>query len=150
MLGKFYKSIKETPLYNWIQICEGKFEFILININDSNNTKESEYEQAWNDLYDDFLKERGLSRYNLNLYREMKQLAILECDYVITGDEFKLTQIEIQKEKIKMLNQNSNGISTEKSLIYLSKWLGYRLNWKEISVYEYYLMLEEYGKANQK
>lgn len=150
MSEKFYRSIKEISLYNWVQICNGNVEFILKDTNDISLIKnQDELDNAWNDLYDDFLKERGISRYNLNLYREMKQLAILECDYVITSDAFKLTQIEIQKEKINLLKKSNNGISTEKSLIYLSKWLGFRVNWKEISVNEYYLMLDEYGKANK-
>jgi hypothetical protein len=32
----------------------------------------------------------------------------------------------------------------------LSKWIGYRLNPKEISVVEYFNILAQYGKANKK
>jgi len=151
MSKKYYKSIKEISLYNWTQICSGDLKYILVNETDfDKNISQSDLEQAWNNLYDNFLKERGQTRHNLNLYRELKALTILTCDYIITGEQFKLTQIEIQNEKIELLKRNNTGISTEKSLVYLSKWLSYRLNWKEISVYEYYVILEEYGKANQK
>jgi hypothetical protein len=41
-------------------------------------------------------------------------------------------------------------MTIEQTLIYLGKWLGYRLNPKEINVIEYYNILDEYGKANKK
>ena len=40
-------------------------------------------------------------------------------------------------------------MTIDESLIYLSKFMGYRLNPKEITVIEYYTLLDHYGKANQ-
>ena len=80
----------------------------------------------------------------------MKRKAILECDFVITKDKFKLTEIGVEEAKIKsMLDNKGEGTSIEKSLIYLSKWLGYRINIKEVTTLEYFNLLEEYGKANK-
>jgi hypothetical protein len=74
----------------------------------------------------------------------------LQCDYLITKDAFKLTQIEIEETKLEnMQKMQAEPVSVEKTLIYLSKWLGYRLDWKQVSANEYYLILEEYGKANK-
>jgi hypothetical protein len=81
----------------------------------------------------------------------MKKKAIMECDFVITKEKFKLTEIQIEEAKLKgMLDNKGEGTSIEKSLIYLGQWLGYRLNIKEVTTLEYFNLLEEYGKANKK
>ena len=74
---------------------------------------------------------------------------MLQCEFLITKDNFKLTQIEIEDAKIVSLQKGSEeGLSIDKTLIYLGKWLGYRLDWKIISVSEFYSILEEYEKQS--
>ena len=81
----------------------------------------------------------------------MKKKALIELEYVETKERFKLTEIEIQETKLKeMLANTGSGMTIEESLIHLSKWIGYRLNTKEICVVEYFNILKEYGKANTK
>ena len=50
---------------------------------------------------------------------------------------------------MKMMKNNGDGMTIDQSLIHLSKWVGYRLNPKEITVVEYFNISEQYGKANQ-
>jgi hypothetical protein len=143
----FYESIEEIPLYNWAKINEGNLKFILLKIDTEVN--ELQLSEAWEKLYDDYIVKRGLSKHYQKLLTLMKQKTVLECDYIITGELFKLTEIEIQEEKLReMIQKDAVDISIEKTLIYLSKWIGYRLDWKVITLNEYYLILEEYGKAN--
>lgn len=147
MLGTFYESIDEIPLYNWAKINDGNLKFILISM-DSDVT-DLELSDAWEKLYDDYIEKRGLSKHYKKLLSLMKQKVILQCDYIITGELFKLTELEIQEQKLnEMIQKDAIDISIEKTLIYLSKWIGYRLDWKVITLNEYYLILEEYGKAN--
>lgn len=147
MLEKYYRLIEEIPLFNWVKINEGKMIYILKDIN--SKYTESEIEEAWNDLFDDYLIKRGLGKSYKKLLEVLKKKMILECEYIISGDEFKLTQIEVEKQNLELLTRKEvNDMSVEKSLIVLSKWLGYRLDWKIISLNEYYIILEEYGKAN--
>ncbi len=44
---------------------------------------------------------------------------------------------------------NGNGMTIEQTLVYLSKWAGYHINAKKITVVDYFNLLEEYGKANK-
>jgi hypothetical protein len=79
----------------------------------------------------------------------LKKKALLQCEFLITKDDFKLTQIEIEDAKIVSLQKTSeSGLSIEKTLIYLGKWLGYRLDWKVITVTEFYSIMEEYEKQS--
>lgn len=80
----------------------------------------------------------------------MKEKAIYELEFVNTRDRFKLTEIEIKEAELKsMIDNNGQGMTIEETLIYLGRWLGYRLNPKEINVIEYFTILNQYGKANK-
>ncbi len=72
---------------------------------------------------------------------------MLEGDFELTNERVKLTEIDIMKTKIDALQMNfGNGQTIEQSLIHLSKWLGYGLKVKEITVVEFYTIVNEYGK----
>lgn len=145
----YYKLIDETPLYNWIKINNGEMNYILKDVN--KKVSEAKLEIYFNELYDNFLLNFGVGKKQKEVFTEMKKLAILECDLVIKKDEFLKTKIEVQKKKIENLKRNSEvGLTIEESLIYLSKWLGYKLSAKETTIKEYYTILKQYGKANKK
>ena len=79
----------------------------------------------------------------------MWKKALLELGFVETWDQFKLTEIKIEVERLKnMMKNNGDGMTIEQSLIHLSKWLGYHLNTKKITVLEYFNLMAEYGKAS--
>jgi hypothetical protein len=147
MSEKFYKSIEDIPLFNWVKVNAGEMNFLLINKEDS--TSNEELSEAWDILFDDYIEKRGLSKSYKQILNVMKKKAILECDYIVSGDLFKLTEIEIEEQNLKQLiGKDSVDMSVEKSLIILSKWIGYRLDWKIITLNEYYLILKEYGETN--
>ena len=79
----------------------------------------------------------------------MRKKALLELDYVETWEQFKLTEIQIEVEKLKnMVNNNGEGMTIEQSLVHLSKWVGYYLDKKKITVVDYFNLMAEYGKAS--
>jgi len=134
------------PLFNWIQCNNGKLEFTR-----KNDTGTPEMDViTWENIYNDYLKKFGLSETYKRMLNAMKKKAVLELDFVITGDRFKLTEIEIEETRLKgMLENGGKGMTIEESLIYISKWLGTWLNTKQITVREYFNLLEQYGKANK-
>lgn len=141
----YYKSLDEIPLYNWNKCLNGEHRFIRIDLKESNDN-----EKQFVELYNLYLKTRGFNKDYIKYISIIKKKAMLQCDYLITKDAFKLTQIEIEDTKLEnMQKMQSEPVSVEKTLIYLSKWLGYRLDWKQVTASEYYLILEEYGKANK-
>ena len=80
----------------------------------------------------------------------MKKRANLELDFVISGDRFKLTLIEMEIAKIEQMISNSgHGMTIHETLIHLSKWMGTMINTKNITTREYFTLLNEYGKANK-
>lgn len=144
MQERHYQSIEEIPLFNWQKCLEGDVKYV--NLEDK---EDSSNQEAFTKLYDEFLQKRGVNKEYKKYLDILKNKAILQCEFLITKDNFKLTQIEIEDAKIVSLQKTSEGgLSIDKTLIYLGKWLGYRLDWKVISVAEFYSILEEYEKQS--
>jgi hypothetical protein len=138
------------PLFNWIQCNDGNFQFVRVEANTDQEPTQKDGEN-WIKIYDQYLKKYGLGKMYERLLKVMKKKALLECDFVITGEKFKLTQIEVEEANLKsMLANAGNGMTIEQSLVHLSRWLGYQLNTKKITVAEYFNILNQYGKENTK
>jgi hypothetical protein len=144
MQERHYQSIEEVPLFNWQKCLEGDVKYVNLETKEDSGNQE-----AFNKLYDSFLQKRGVNKEYKKYLDILKKKAMLQCEFLITKDNFKLTQIEIEDAKIVSLQKTSEeGLSIDKTLIYLGKWLGYRLDWKIISVSEFYSILEEYEKQS--
>jgi hypothetical protein len=107
--------------------------------------------EAWQRIYDSYILEYGLSEVYKKLLNAMKKKALLEVDFIITRERFKLTEIEMQIANLDaMMVNKGSGVTIEQSLIHLSKWLGSWINVKTITTREYFNLMEEYGKENKR
>ena len=107
--------------------------------------------EAWQKIYDSYILEYGLSDMYKKLLNAMKKKALLEVDFIITRERFKLTEIEMQIANLDAMMMNKgSGITIEQSLIHLSKWMGSWINVKTITTREYFNLMEEYGKENKR
>lgn len=147
MRGEYWNSIDEMPLYNWIKCNKGNIEFTRKS---KRGTKIQDYIN-WKLIYNEYLKDFGFDvRYKKYLEAKKKK-AILQSDYIITKERFKLTEIEIEEQKIKDLSAYfGEGAEIELILTWLGMFLGYKLDQKTTTVKEYFIILEQYGKANKK
>jgi hypothetical protein len=131
------------PVYNWYKCLGGEIKFVRMA---KNGTDEHDIE-VWERLHDEYIKEFGLSKVHAKLLKVIKDKALQELDYVITGDRFKLTLIEMEETRLKnMLSTTSGGVSIEEMIIHMSKWLGQWIKTKEISVREFFTLQKEYER----
>ena len=137
------------PLYNWIKCSRGDLKYVRIDIKKGQEVGEEE-KIVWEKIYSNYIDEFGLGKLQKKIIKVSKEKALLEIDYVLTGNRFRLTEIALEEQRLKEIVENNNkGMSTEQSLVYLSKWLGYHVNSKKISVREYFDIITEYGKQNK-
>ena len=143
----YYYSIEEMPLYNWIKCTEANDKQYMRKGKNGNEKGDIE---AWNKVYTEYIEQYGLTKYYKRLLEQYKKKAVAELNFVITGDRFELTRIAMESQKLeRILNNGGKGITIEKSLIHLSKWLGYWLQSKKISVKEYFDLNEEFNRINK-
>jgi hypothetical protein len=143
----YYEGIEELPLFNWIKCTSNDLKFVR---KDKKGTEQEDIE-AWERIYDSYIAEYGLNEVYKKLLNAMKKKAMLEIDYILTRERFKLTEIEMQIANLDAMMMNGgNGMTIEQSLIHLSKWLGSWVNAKDISTKEYFNLMSEYGKENKR
>lgn len=142
----YYSGIDDLPLDNWIKCNDGDLRFVRKDI--KNGTDEMDLEH-WLKIYDEYINEFGLNKMYLKVLKAMQKRALLECDFIITRNRFKLTEIEMEVSRIEQMLANAgSGMTIEQTLIYLSKWMGTWINTKTITTREYFNLIKEYGKAN--
>lgn len=141
----FWESIDEMVLFDWKNCMDGKIEFV-----NKERKKHPDNFKQWEKLHDEFLLRFGIGEKFEKYLELIRKKSILECDVVLTNDRFKINKIEVMKMKIESLKMTfGEGSTIEKSLIHLSKWLGFHLKIKELKVVEFYEIIEEYGtRAN--
>jgi hypothetical protein len=143
----YYEGIEELPLFNWIKCTSNDLKFVR---KDKKGTEQEDIE-AWERIYDSYIAEYGLNEVYKKLLNAMRKKALLEVDYILTRERFKLTEIEMQIANLDAMMMNGgNGMTIEQSLIHLSKWLGSWINAKDISTKEYFNLMSEYGKENKR
>ena len=139
----YYLSIDEIPIYNWHKCLEGELKFVRR----AENGSQSKDIEVWEILHDEYIKEFGLSKVHAKILKVIKDKAIQELEYVITGDRFKLTLIEVEETRLRnILNTAGGGVSIDQMLIHMSKWLGQWIKTKEISVKEFFNLQKEYER----
>ena len=145
---RYWNSIEDFPLYNWVKCSDGKLQYSRLNINKGNEENDA---ISWANLYNQYLKQFGLNKRYDKYLKLVKKKALLQAEYVIKKDRFKLTEIKIIDIKIKDLELYfGDGEKIEVILTWLSKFLGYKVDPKNTTIVEYFILLEEYGKANKK
>jgi hypothetical protein len=142
-LEGYYLTIEDLPIYNWYKCLNGEIKYVRR----AKNGTETQDLIVWERLHDEYIKEFGLSKVHAKILKVIKDKAIQELDYVITGDRFKLTLIEMEETRLKnILSTAGTGISIEEMLIHMSKWLGQWIKTKEISVKEFFTLQKEYER----
>lgn len=144
MSKRFYETIEDMPLYNWYKCINGDLYFVRI---DDKQLDLQGCEEAFKKVYESYMNIFGIDKKYKQQIESIKKIALLQCDYLKTKDQFKLTQIEVENAKLELFKKDiASNVTLQQTLIHLSKWVGYRLDWKQVTVYEYYTLLEESSK----
>lgn len=144
---KYYTSIENFPLYNWIKCNEKKDKKYTRRGEEGSEDQDLLH---WDNLYSQYIDEFGLSKYYKRLLEQYKKKATAELNHVVNEDKFQLTIIEMETKKLEqMLSNGGKGIGIEQTLIHLSKWIGYWIKSKEISVKDFFALSQEYDRYHK-
>jgi hypothetical protein len=141
----YYNNIEELPLFNWIKCTNGQIKFVRKDLKHGNHLLD---EIHFEEIFDSYIKEFGLSETYIKLLKTMHKKTLLELDFVLTRNRFKLTEVEMQIAKLEsMVNNNKNGMTIEQTLVHLSKWMNHWIDSKKITTREYFDMMKEFEKS---
>jgi hypothetical protein len=134
-LKPYYNSIDNIPCWNFDKIIStGDYFFLFKGQPEKINSKE--LEKIWENIYDEFIKEFGISeQFKMYLERMGAYVQCLDMAYN-GGDKSQLTMAEINKRRAEdYLKSNES-----KHDIYavVSKYMGFPCKAKELTVKEFY------------
>jgi len=143
-MSNYYKNIDEIPIYNWLKVNEGKLNYCRKDLLKGNNKDDLKYYEIIKDTnYEMF----GVEKEHLRLLELYFLVSEARLDWVITGDNFiknKINMYEVEIEDI--LNRDDKGVEITELVISLSKWIGYRIDTKIVTVLEFRNMISLYKK----
>ena len=125
-------------MYNWKQIHDtNELKWLFVKKSKCENTKELEI--IWSTIYDEYLKEFGLSEEYKEILKIKRRLAMYQADYIEKEDRILLNYINIEQNALEsMYDTTKKGSSFRDSLVHLEKMQGIKINTKEITVADYY------------
>jgi len=144
-----FKMIDNFPVFNWRLCLSGDLTYTRVDVNTGDETTDSE---AWENIYNDYIKKIGLGKNYEYILQLQNDLAILQCDYVIENNRFLLNSINTLKSDIDQAIKNSQagGEDMTTTLIKLGKWAGFRLDERQVTVLELHRMIDLIGKEQDK
>ncbi len=123
---------------------EGEMKYIL---KEGKCEDESKLINAFELLYSDYLKRIGIGEKYKTLVETEKRLILIRCEFVETKNRKLLNKIDQLEAKIDNMKK-SNGETTRPEIIimYLSKFLGFKIDIKKDTTLEYFYWINEYKK----
>jgi hypothetical protein len=146
-MNSYYASIEEMPLYNWEKCQNGDLTYCRVN---NDETSDALDHKAWEILNYEYMEVFGISRHHRKYLELQKRKTLLELELIETGNRFLKNKIRQTTDEINNVFKEDKGnvMTYDASLVYLSKFMGFKLNKKTISTLEYFTMIKEYGKKN--
>ena len=139
----FYDSIHNLPIRAWFDIHKtGEFRLLLKEDCYTNEEKINKLFQTWESIYNEYIDIFGLSEEFLEDLNQQVELANYKADFVITGNKYLKTMIKIHEDKFNSEKKaESKEIELEILLARMSKYYGFKLESKELTVVQYYSYL---------
>lgn len=140
---KYYESISDLPVRIWFAIFKSGNYMLLLKESATKTTKNFiKLSKVWEDLFNEYINEFGLSESYMDDLESSVNLAILKADLIITGQRYLKTMIKIEEQRIKMESlelKEPEGL--EKILAKMSKYYGFKLSSRDLTTKEYYSYL---------
>lgn len=135
---KLYKDISDFPIYNWFKCIDTKdYSWCMIERKQCDKAQLNECELAFSDMYSQYLDTFGVSDDLQAILRLQNQITIHKIDYVLTGDATHEVFIDIKEIELAKLMEVKE-VKGNSAKVAIEKYLGFRINEKEVSVKEYY------------
>jgi hypothetical protein len=131
------------PVWNWWKIHETKDLKYLLK-QDKKLTPHADI--IFDKIYSEFISIFGVGENYKQYLEKLKEIAIAEIDMVLDKDPAMETFIDIMKVELEEIKNAGSGGTYMDTAIAVEKNMGFKLNTKEISVFEYYSYIKSLEK----
>ena len=142
MQEKYYLTVEECPLISWRKANDG--DLVALR-RDKGNGNEIDDQNAWEILYNDFIREFGLNQ-DFKDYLELVQEKIrVTNEFIQTRNRWLLNDIGRLEHEISQFNKTAGkGLTIDEILPKMTKYFGVHLRERDLTVREYFKYLKEF------
>lgn len=149
---KYYDSIDDLPINNWIKINEtNDLKWLLINNKKEINKKEINIlRNIWDKIFEQFIDYFGIPDKMLKVLELKREIFSLNCDLISYSDRSIQTFIDIAQYQLNELQKENSKINFNEIKVYVEKYMGFQINEKKMSVKDYYTYINVINKNKSK
>lgn len=139
-----YKSINELPVKNWVELNKGDLSYLFINrtfgkvmLYIRGKKYLNKLNQVWETIYDEFIKEVGLTKEFKQTLELMKKVTLLKCENALNPKSITATRLAEAEESLESMTKEEKG-NFELFLASVEKYMGIRVDLAKIAVARFY------------
>lgn len=137
----------------WNEVSNGKLEYVRKRPRNGGDAYEKDID-AWDVLYDQYTDAFGHHEKVMKIRKHKHNIANLQADFNMDSTKYKFnkTLIGIELINIEEIEKGMrNGMTIHEANVYVSKFMDARgvINFKTISVFDYYTIVGEYDRHNK-
>lgn len=138
---KLYESIEDMPVYNWFKCVENKdYKYCLVDIKKYKDAYLLKCTECFSKLYAEYIDTFGISKQLEDILNIQNQIAVYKINIAL-GKKSDKTFLSIKETELKE-KLEAKQVKTNTTKVIIEKYLGFRLNEKEVTVKDYYNYLE--------
>ena len=141
-IPEYYNTL-DAPIYVWEKVHETNDPtWLLVKRNQVSNKIIELLKKAWEKIYDEYIKEFGLTESFLDIKRKEIEVAQLKLELILTGDRVLETFIEIAEEELAEMNKGNGKSNFMESKIAIENRFKFQINMHSTSIREFYSYLK--------
>ena len=145
LLDKYYCSIEDLPVYNWWKLHEkNDFKQLLRALNDKLDNRVTDVVKS---LQNEFIETFGIDANYAAYLRKQIQIELLKIKIIKTKDRSIENVIDILEIELNELTNREEDKGLNTATIAVEKFMGFKLETKKISTFEYYSYIKAIEKA---
>ncbi len=142
---KYFTSIEDLPVWNWWKLHEkNDFKTVLRRSKDKIDNRVIEVVK---ELQNEFIETFGVDENYASFLRKQIQIELLKIKILKTKDRIYENDIDILEIELEELTNKEYDKGINSATISVEKWMGFKLDVKKISTFEYYSYIKAIEKA---
>lgn len=134
---RVYSTIDELPMYNWLEITKGDFGWLFVEYRKPTKRETKWLTEVWTKIYDQYIEKVGLTDDYLDLLEAMRKCTLAICRNALKPSSLNATREAEARQSLEKMTSGETGKFSD-FVAMVEKYMGFRLNLKEISVESFY------------